>query len=194
MAVRVAARRGTGGVISTDPSDRSRRRRRDAAGARPQRGERPRHHAERGSSAGRPAAARPGRWRSQAGQRRRRPQRAHRPRGTPRVRVPETPQQGGSDTRPGAASRSRIARRRAKAAGRRRNNRQADDKNDGSSRTRQPRQDEGDRNDEVRSRRPEAGSPGGSPRPSRPESETPAVRRPDPPRSYDAPRNRGPGA
>ncbi len=174
-----------GGVISTDPSDRSRRG-----------GETPRVRVPEGNVQGTtPNAERPRVGRPQPGQGggAPRPDSAapvdRNDRGaTPRVRVPETPQQqGGSDTprarRPEAGSPGGAPRPQVDDS----DNRQTGD-NDGSSRTRQPRQEEGDRNDEVRSRRPEVGSPGGSPRPSRPESEAPAVRRPDPPRSYDAPR------
>ena len=173
-----------GGVISTDPSDRSR-----SAGATP-RVRVPNEGSVQGTT---PNADRPRVGRPQPGQGggAPRPDSADADRNertdrgsTPRVRVPETPQQGGSDTprarRPEAGSPGGASRPQAD-----------DDANEGRSRpqARQPRQEEGGGNDEVRSRRPEVGSPGGSPRPSRPESEAPAVRRPDPPRSYDAPRN-----
>lgn len=161
-----------GGVISTDPSDRSR-----SGGATP-RVRTPNEGSTQGNTQGNtPSAERPRVGRPQPGQGggAPRPDNTDADRNergsTPRVRVPETPQQGGSDAprarRPEAGSPGGAPRPEA----------------------RQPRQDEGDRNDEVRSRRPDAGSPGGSPRPRQPESEAPAVRRPDPPRSYDAPRS-----
>ncbi|MFL6198359.1 MAG: DUF6600 domain-containing protein [Thermoanaerobaculia bacterium] len=171
-----------GGVISTDPSDRSR-----SGGSTP-RVRVPNEGSTSGSGAGTPGAERPRVGRPQPGQGggAPRPDSADRTESgsTPRVRVPHETQQGGESPRarrpeagsPGGAPRP-----------------QADDNspNDGGSsrpQVRQPRQDDGGRSDEVRSRRPEAGSPGGSPRPSRPESEQPSIRRTDPPRSYDAPR------
>ena len=177
-----------GGVISTDPTDGSR-----SGGGTPRLRVPTEGNVGRGGSST-PSADRPRVGRPQPGE----GGGAARPEGatpvdrndrgtpgTPRVRVPETPRQGGSDTprarRPEAGSPGGAPRPQAD-----------DDANEGRSRpqARQPRQeDDGDRNDEVRSRRPEAGSPGGSPRPSQPESERPSVRRPDPPRSYDAPRS-----
>jgi hypothetical protein len=138
-----------GGVISTDPSDRSR-----SGGATP-RVRVPNEGSAAGSGGSTPSAERPRVGRPQPGQgggaprpdsaapvdRNERNERNERGGTTPRVRVPET-----------------------------------------------PRQDDSGRTDQVRSRRPEAGSPGGSPRPRQPESEAPSARRPDPPRSYDAPR------
>ena len=169
-----------GGVITTDPSDEPRtvRRERPTAGSgTPTRGQTPQVQTPRtprdgGSLADseRPRVSRP-----QPGE----GGGAPRPdASTPRVRVPQEgdaprvrrPESGS----PGGAPRPQTG-------------------DDGGSRpqVRQPREDDGGRSDEVRSRRPETGSPGGSPRPNdRPESESPSVRRPDPPRSYDAPRNR----
>jgi len=164
-----------GGVIATDPSDRSRR-----SG-----GETPRARVPEGAVQGNtPNAERPRVGRPQPGQGGGAPRpdsTAPADRGdrneresTPRVRVPDTPQQGGSDSprtrRPESGSPGGAPRPQAE-------DRRQDDGGDAG------------RNDEVRSRRPEAGSPGGSPRPRQPESEAPAVRRPDPPRSYDAPRS-----
>jgi hypothetical protein len=170
-----------GGVISTDPSDRPRN-------VTP-RVRVPNEGSVQGNTQGNtPSAERPRAGRPQPGQGggAPRPNSADADRNdrgsTPRVRVPETPRQGGSDAprarRPEAGSPGGAPRPQAGD----------NDADDGRSRpqARQPRQDEGDRNDEVRSRRPDAGSPGGSPRPSRPEAEAPS--RQDPPRSYDRPR------
>ena len=165
-----------GGVITTDPSDEPRmvRRERPTAGSgKPTLSEAPRVRTPQDggspSDAERPRVSRP-----QPGE----GGGAPRPEvSSPRVRVPEEgdaprirrPESGS----PGGAPRP-----------------QADENDRPRPQVRQPREDDGGRNDEVRSRTSEP-----EPRPepeSRPEPEAPSVRRPDPPQSYDAPRNREP--
>lgn len=178
-----------GGVIYTDPSDRPR------SGATPRA-----RVPDEGSVGGGNTqnAERPRVGRPQPGERggAPRPDSAdvdRNERGTPRVRVPEAPRQGGSEEprmrRPEAGSPGGAPRP------------QAGDNDGAGSRpqARQPRQDDDgrddqSRDDEVRSRRPETGSPGGAPRPQagdrgnprQPEAEQPS--RQDSPRSYDRPR------
>lgn len=154
-----------GGVITTDPSDEPRtvRRERPTAGSgKPTLGETPRVRT--------PQAPRDGGSLSDAER--------------PRVSRPQ-PGEGGGAPRPDASS----PRVRVPEQGDAPRVRRPESGSPGGAP--RPQGDDGGRSDEVRSRRPETGSPGGSPRPNdRPESESPSVRRPDPPRSYDAPRNR----